>query len=125
MIGHVRGTRLTLAALLMIGGAMLAPFALAQGGDPGAPPAHGEEVAAETEGFSEALRVMGLGIAAAITMAVAALATAKVQAAVGSGGTGALAEKPDLFGSILILIALPETIVILGFVMAYLLFSKI
>ena len=32
--------------------------------------------------------------------------------------TGALAEKPELTGTIVILVAIPETMVILGFVVA-------
>ena len=53
------------------------------------------------------------------------MATARAQAAVGAGGTGAMAEKPELFTNILILFAIPETIVILGFVIAFLLLNKI
>ncbi|MBI3064069.1 MAG: ATPase, partial [Deltaproteobacteria bacterium] len=37
---------------------------------------------------------------------------------IGSAGAGALTEKPELFGSILIMLALPETLVILGFAVA-------
>ena len=72
-----------------------------------------------------AIRAVGLALAAAITLASAALATARVQAAVGAGGTGALAEKPELFTTIVILIAIPETLVILGFVLAYLMVAQI
>ncbi len=71
----------------------------------------------------EALRTAGLALAAAVTVAGAALATARVQAAIGAGGTGVLAEKPELFTTIIILIAIPETLIILGFVMAYLILN--
>jgi len=40
------------------------------------------------------------------------------QRAIGSAGVGALAEKPELGGSIIILVAIPETLVILGFAVA-------
>ena len=40
-------------------------------------------------------------------------------------GTGALAEKPELFTNILILVALPETIVVLGFVIGFLILGNI
>ena len=43
----------------------------------------------------------------------------------GSGGTGAIAEKPELFANVLILFAIPETIIILGFVIAFLLINAI
>ena len=80
---------------------------------------------AQSNPYASAIRTASLGFAAAIVLAVAALATARVQAAVGAGGTGALAEKPELFISIVVLIAIPETMVVLGFVMALLLWSSI
>jgi len=75
--------------------------------------------------WGEAARVTAIVFAAALAMAVGAFGTAKVQAAIGSGGTGALAEKPELFTSILILVALPETIVVLAFVISFLLIQTI
>ena len=72
-----------------------------------------------------AVRAVGLALASAVAVAGAALATARVQAAVGSGGTGALVEKPDLFVTILVLIAIPETLVVFGFVIAILLWTLI
>ncbi len=38
--------------------------------------------------------------------------------AIGAAGAGAIAEKPDVAGTIMILEAIPETVVILGFVVA-------
>jgi V/A-type H+-transporting ATPase subunit K len=75
--------------------------------------------------MGEAARVAGIALAAALAMAAGAFGTAKVQAAIGSGGTGALAEKPELFTSILILVALPETIVVLAFVISFLIIQTI
>ncbi len=37
---------------------------------------------------------------------------------IGAAGAGALAEKPELTGTIVILVAIPETMVILGFVVS-------
>ena len=37
------------------------------------------------------------------------------QARIGAAGAGALAEKPELTGRIVLLVAIPETMVILGF----------
>jgi V/A-type H+-transporting ATPase subunit K len=59
-----------------------------------------------------------IALAAAIAISVSALATAIAQRAIGSAGVGALAEKPELVGSVIILIAIPETLVILGFAVA-------
>lgn len=56
--------------------------------------------------------------AAALTMGMAAFATALAQARIGTAGVGALAENPKLFGNLLIFLVIPETIVILGFVIA-------
>ena len=59
-----------------------------------------------------------LAFAAALAIGLSALATAWVQSKVGAAGAGALAEKPELSATIIILIAIPETMVILGFVVA-------
>ncbi len=59
-----------------------------------------------------------LAFAAALALGMSALATAWVQSRIGASGAGALAEKPELTATIIILLAIPETIVILGFVIA-------
>ena len=67
----------------------------------------------------------GIAIGAGIAIAGGALGTGRAQAGIGAGGTAALAEKPELFGNIFILVALPETMVILGFVLGLMLVGKI
>jgi V/A-type H+-transporting ATPase subunit K len=57
-------------------------------------------------------------IGAGLAIALSAIATAYAQAKIGSAGVGALAEDDSLFGSVLILTAIPETIVIFGLVVA-------
>lgn len=57
-------------------------------------------------------------LGAGIAIAAAALATAWAQAKIGTAGIGALAEDDSLFGQVLILVAIPETIVIFGLVVA-------
>ena len=57
-------------------------------------------------------------LAAALAIGLPALATAWAQSRIGAAGAGTLAEKPELSGTIIILIAIPETMVILGFVIA-------
>ncbi|MGE5894155.1 MAG: ATPase [bacterium] len=56
--------------------------------------------------------------AAALAMGLSAIATAWAQSKIGAAGAGSLAEKPELSGTIIILLAIPETMVILGFVVA-------
>ncbi|HSL34204.1 MAG TPA: hypothetical protein VK871_11180 [Candidatus Limnocylindrales bacterium] len=64
--------------------------------------------------MEEAMRYL----AAALAVGIGAIATAWAQSRIGSAGAGAVAEKPEVTGSIFILTALPETMVILGFVVA-------
>jgi V/A-type H+-transporting ATPase subunit K len=60
-------------------------------------------------------------VSAAAVMAVAALATAWAQSRIGAAGAAALAEKPELSNTVIILVAIPETMTILGFVVAMML----
>ena len=65
------------------------------------------------------MAISGLtAIGAGLAIGLSALATAWAQAKIGSAGVGALAEDDSLFGSVLILTALPETIVIFGLVVS-------
>ncbi len=41
-----------------------------------------------------------------------------------TAGIGAIAENPKRLGAVIILVALPETVAILGFVIAYLIIDK-
>lgn len=75
--------------------------------------------------IGEGIRVTGIALAACLAMIGGAIGTAKAQAAIGAAGAGALAEKPELFVSVLVLVALPETIVILGFVIGFLIINSI
>jgi V/A-type H+-transporting ATPase subunit K len=62
---------------------------------------------------------MGLiAIAAALAVGLCALATSIAQSRIGAAGCGTLAEKPELTGTVILLVAIPETMVILGFVVA-------
>jgi len=60
-------------------------------------------------------------VAAAIAMGLSALGAGWAQAKIGSAGQGTLAERPEERIFVLTLTALPEVIVLLGFVMAILL----
>lgn len=57
-------------------------------------------------------------LAAALAVGLCALATAWAQSRIGAAGAGTIAERPELTGTIIILVAIPETMVILGFVVA-------
>lgn len=59
-----------------------------------------------------------IAFAAAVAISVPAFATAWAQSKIGAAGAGSLAEKPELTGTVIILVAIPETMVILGFVVA-------
>jgi V/A-type H+-transporting ATPase subunit K len=59
-----------------------------------------------------------LALAAALAVGLPALATGWAQSRIGAAGAGTLAEKPELAATIMILVAIPETMVILGFVVA-------
>lgn len=59
-----------------------------------------------------------VAVGAALAVGLAAIGTAMAQARIGSAGVGALAEKPELLGAVILLIAIPETMVILGFAVA-------
>jgi V/A-type H+-transporting ATPase subunit K len=66
-----------------------------------------------------------MALAAALAIGLTAIATAWAQSRIGSAGAGTLAEKPELSGTIIILVAIPETMVILGFVVStMILFAK-
>ena len=63
-------------------------------------------------------------MAAAGVMGLAALATAWAQSRIGAAIAATLAEKPELSATAVILVAIPETMVILGFVVAVLIILK-
>src|SRR5438552_18168655 len=64
-------------------------------------------------------------MAAALSIAGTGIATAWAQKVVGGATVGAMAEKPELFGRGLVLMALPETIVVFGLVLGLQLLSKV
>lgn len=62
-----------------------------------------------------------IALAAALSVGIPACATAFAQARIGSVAAGTIAEKPETAGSMIVLEAIPETMVILGFVVAIML----
>ncbi len=65
-----------------------------------------------------------IAFAAALAVGLPAIATAYAQAKIGSAGAGTVAEKPETAGTMIILEAIPETMVILGFVVAIMLILR-
>jgi V/A-type H+-transporting ATPase subunit K len=59
-----------------------------------------------------------LAIGTGLAVGLASLGTGYAQANIGSAGVGAIAEKPELSGTVILLVAIPETIIILGFAVA-------
>jgi V/A-type H+-transporting ATPase subunit K len=70
---------------------------------------------------------VGTGLAlvgAGLAIGIAGLGTGVAQGQVGAAAVGATAEDPKMFGKGIVMMVLPETIVILGFVVAFLLMNK-
>ncbi|MCW1292377.1 MAG: ATPase [Candidatus Rehaiarchaeum fermentans] len=64
-------------------------------------------------------------IAAAIALAGGLIGTGIAQSGVGSSGMGVIAEKPDMLGKVLLFFVLPETLWIIGFVVALMILLNI
>ncbi len=78
------------------------------------------EVATDSSGFA-AWAMIGAALAAGSSTLGAAYAVAVV----GSAAVGALAEKPELLGRLLILVGLAEGIAIYGLIVAVLILNKV
>ena len=65
-----------------------------------------------------------VALGAAFALGAGAIGTAWAQSSIGAAGAGLLAEKENMAGNVLLFLALPETMVILGFVVAYLIISS-
>ena len=59
-----------------------------------------------------------IAIGAGLAIGLAAIGTGIAQSRIGAAGLGAIAEKPSMLGQVILLIAIPETMVILGFAVA-------
>ncbi len=70
------------------------------------------------------MTILWIPIAAALVMSVAAIATAWAQSRIGAAGAAAIAEKPEISTTVVIMIAIPETVAVLGFVVAVLIVMR-
>ncbi|HEU5299521.1 MAG TPA: V-type ATP synthase subunit K [bacterium] len=66
-----------------------------------------------------------LGLAAALAVAFGAIGTAWAQSRIGAAAAGAIAERPEIGGQMLIFLVLPETLIIFGFLVAFFIIGKI
>jgi V/A-type H+-transporting ATPase subunit K len=57
-------------------------------------------------------------LSAALSVGLCAIATGIAQSRIGAAGMGTIVEKPETTGTVIIMVAIPETMVILGFVVA-------
>ncbi|HSU83544.1 MAG TPA: ATPase [Thermoanaerobaculia bacterium] len=71
------------------------------------------------------MQMFWIALSAALAVAVPAIATAWAQSRIGPAASAALSEKPELAGTAIILVAIPETMVILGFVVAILILLQL
>ncbi len=66
-----------------------------------------------------------MGIGAGLAIGLGAVGTGIAQSRIGGAAAGVIAERPEMFGTMLILLVIPETLVIFGFVIAFFLYGKI
>ncbi len=77
-----------------------------------------EAVALAPEVSAVAWKTLWVVLGAMGAIVGSAWATAFAQAKIGPAGAGAMAEKPEVAGTVFIMVAIPETMVVLGFVIA-------
>ncbi len=59
-----------------------------------------------------------IAVGAGLAVGLGAIGTGIAQSRIGSAGVGAIAEKPEMMGRVILMLAIPETLVILGFAVA-------
>ena len=67
---------------------------------------------------------VALYLSASLAVAIPALATGWAQSRIGPAAAATLAEKPELSVIVVLLIAIPETVAILGFVISVLILMQ-
>lgn len=114
--------RILLASLLVLAVALLAGLSSIL---IWAPQAVAEEVLEiETAVIDPAVLRWGY-VAAALATGLSALGAAFAVASVGAAAVGALAEKPELFGRVVILVGLAEGIAIYGVIISVLILNRL
>lgn len=90
----------------------------------GIAPAHAAEASAGAVGLPPGVLQWGF-LAAALATGMSSLAAGYAVAMVGSAAIGALAEKPELLGRVLILVGLAEGIAIYGLIISILILNRV
>lgn len=111
-----------LVGLMVLGVALLAGISSLLVWPPGA--FASEAVALEMVPIDPAVLRWGY-LAAALVTAVSSVAAAYAVATVGAAAVGALAEKPELFGRMVILVGLSEGIAIYGVIISVLILNRL
>lgn len=70
------------------------------------------------------METIALYMSAAFAVAIPALATGWAQSRIGPAAAATLAEKPEMSVTVVLLIAIPETVAILGFVISVLILMQ-
>jgi V/A-type H+-transporting ATPase subunit K len=80
--------------------------------------------AAAPAAAAQGWNAVGLGFAAALTMAVCVLGSGYAVGRIGAAAMGAAAEKPELLIRSLLFVALAEGLAVLGFVISMMILQK-
>jgi V/A-type H+-transporting ATPase subunit K len=112
--------RFVLASLLIVGAAVLAAIGTMLVAFPEAASAQ----AVARAGLPSDVWTWGL-VSAALATAASSLAGGYAVAKLGAAAVGALAEKPDLFGRLLIFVGLAEGIAIYGVIISILILNRL
>jgi V/A-type H+-transporting ATPase subunit K len=100
-----------LAKKVIVGGTFLAAVAV---------PSMAFAQAAATTGAPASPNVaIAKAVAAAVTMSVAAMSAGYAQSRIGAAAAGTLAERPEAGTNLIVITALTEIIVLMGFVIAF------
>lgn len=70
------------------------------------------------------MEILWISLSAALAVGIPALATAWAQSRIGPAAAASLAEKPELSTTAIVMLAIPETMAILGFVVAVLIILR-
>lgn len=70
------------------------------------------------------MEIGGIELAAALAVGLPAIATGWAQSRIGPAAAASLTERPELGATAILLIAIPETMAILGFVVAVLILLR-
>jgi V/A-type H+-transporting ATPase subunit K len=70
------------------------------------------------------MEIFGITLSAALAVGLPALATGWAQSRIGPAAVASLTERPELGATAIIMIAIPETMAILGFVVSVLILMR-